>query len=335
MRAVLVHGFTQSPSAWDAVRGRLAEGAGPRLDVLAPAVPDDLDFVATADHLARAHGPGVFCGYSMGGRLCLRAALDSPHLVRGLVVVSGSPGIEDDDERAARARADDALAGDVARAGVEAFLRRWLAQPLFATLAGPADEAAQRAERTTVARLQHQLRVLGQGVQEPLWSRLPELDIPRLGCHRHRRQALRTHRRPHGSRDPQRGPPARRGRPCSSARGARRRRRRPPSDGDPSGGSRSTSLTGTLERRCQPTEIGHHPSDTHSAALGHERPVGHINLGSRGQAAGVGELVEGGGEVQSDGDADRGLHHGGDDGREAGDLGDLPRPPHHRRAAGP
>ncbi len=178
MRAVLVHGFTQSPSAWDAVRGRLAEGAGPRLDVLAPAVPDDLDFVATADHLARAHGPGVFCGYSMGGRLCLRAALDSPHLVRGLVVVSGSPGIEDDDERAARARADDALAGDVARAGVEAFLRRWLAQPLFATLAGPADEAAQRAERTTVARLQHQLRVLGQGVQEPLWSRLPELDIP-------------------------------------------------------------------------------------------------------------------------------------------------------------
>jgi 2-succinyl-6-hydroxy-2,4-cyclohexadiene-1-carboxylate synthase len=179
MRAVLVHGFTQSPSAWDAVRGRLAQGAGPRLDVLAPAVPDDLDFVATADHLARAHGPAVFCGYSMGGRLCLRAALEAPHLVRGLVVVSASPGIEDDDERAARARADDELANDVARAGVEAFLRRWLTQPLFATLpAGRWNEAAQRAGHTTVARLQHQLRVLGQGAQEPLWSRLSELDIP-------------------------------------------------------------------------------------------------------------------------------------------------------------
>jgi 2-succinyl-6-hydroxy-2,4-cyclohexadiene-1-carboxylate synthase len=179
MRAVLVHGFTQSPSAWDAVRGRLTEGTGPRLDVLAPAVPDDLDFVATADHLARAHGPAVLCGYSMGGRLCLRAALDAPHLVRGLIVVSASPGIEDDNERAARARADDELAGDVARAGVEAFLRRWLAQPMFATLPAERwDEAAQRADRTTIARLQHQLQVLGQGAQEPLWSRLSELDIP-------------------------------------------------------------------------------------------------------------------------------------------------------------
>ena len=178
MRAVLVHGFTQSPSSWDAVRGRLARGAGPRLDVITAIVPDDLDFVATADHLARAHGPAVFCGYSMGGRLCLRAALDAPHLVRGLVVVSASPGIEDDDERAARARADDELAGDVARTGVEAFLRQWLAQPLFATLPEGAEEAARRAESTTVARLQHQLRALGQGAQEPLWSRLSELDIP-------------------------------------------------------------------------------------------------------------------------------------------------------------
>jgi 2-succinyl-6-hydroxy-2,4-cyclohexadiene-1-carboxylate synthase len=178
MRAVLVHGFTQSPSSWDAVRGRLAEGTGPRLAVLAATVPDDLDFVATADHLARAHGPAVFCGYSMGGRLCLRAALDAPHLVRGLVVVSASPGIEDDDERAARARADDELAGDVARVGVEAFLRQWLAQPLFATLPEGPEEAAHRAESTTVARLQHQLRVLGQGTQESLWSRLSELDIP-------------------------------------------------------------------------------------------------------------------------------------------------------------
>lgn len=178
MRAVLVHGFTQSPSSWDAVRGRLAQGTGPRLDVLAPTVPDDLDFVATAGHLARAHGPAVFCGYSMGGRLCLRAALDAPHLVRGLVVVSASPGIENDDERAARTRADDELAGDVARVGVEAFLQKWLAQPLFATLPEGVEEVARRAESTTVARLQHQLRALGQGSQQPLWSRLPELDIP-------------------------------------------------------------------------------------------------------------------------------------------------------------
>lgn len=188
MRLVLLHGFTQSPETWARVRDRLPEAIeGEPVEVLAPRVPDGLDFAATARSVLEACGPGVYCGYSMGGRLCLRGALDSPGLVRGLVLVSASAGIADDAARARRAEADDELAADVRRLGVEEFLRRWLAQPMFSglrargalgTTGGGAEEVSRRAAGTGVERLEHQLRVLGQGAQEPLWARLRELRMP-------------------------------------------------------------------------------------------------------------------------------------------------------------
>lgn len=179
MRLVLVHGFTQSPSVWEAVRGQLPLAvSGEPVEVLAPRVPANLGFAATARALVETGGPGVYCGYSMGGRICLRGALDVPDLVRGLVLVSASPGIADDGDRAHRARLDDELADEARSLGVEEFLRRWLAQPLFSTLQAGGDEVAERAAGTTVESLEHQLRVLGQGAQEPLWERLGELRVP-------------------------------------------------------------------------------------------------------------------------------------------------------------
>jgi 2-succinyl-6-hydroxy-2,4-cyclohexadiene-1-carboxylate synthase len=114
----------------------------------------------------------------MGGRLCLRLALDRPDLVKALVLVSASPGIADAVERAARRDADDALARDVERDGVDAFLERWLAQPLFASLPRERAGVDERRRANTVARLTHQLRALGQGAQEPLWDRLADLPMP-------------------------------------------------------------------------------------------------------------------------------------------------------------
>jgi 2-succinyl-6-hydroxy-2,4-cyclohexadiene-1-carboxylate synthase len=121
----------------------------------------------------------VYCGYSLGGRLCLRLALDRPDLVRGLVLVGASPGIADPDARARRRAADEALAAGIERDGVAAFLDRWLAGPLFASL--PA-EAAGRAERlaNTADGLASALRRLGPGAQAPLWDRLGALRPPTL-----------------------------------------------------------------------------------------------------------------------------------------------------------
>jgi 2-succinyl-6-hydroxy-2,4-cyclohexadiene-1-carboxylate synthase len=62
---------------------------------------------------------------------------------------------------------------------VAAFLDRWLAGPLFASL--PA-EAAGRAERlaNTADGLASALRRLGPGAQAPLWDRLGALRPPTL-----------------------------------------------------------------------------------------------------------------------------------------------------------
>lgn len=174
---MLVPGFTQSAKAWSVAAAALrAAGHEPiTLDVA-----KDLDFVATAAALGDSGGHGVYAGYSMGGRLCLRLALDRPDLVERLVLVSGSPGLADAAERAARRASDEHLARDVEARGVEPFLRDWLAQPLFAGVPSTVDEVAQRAKAHRAAELAAMLRNLGTGAQEALWDRLGELRMPLL-----------------------------------------------------------------------------------------------------------------------------------------------------------
>jgi 2-succinyl-6-hydroxy-2,4-cyclohexadiene-1-carboxylate synthase len=115
----------------------------------------------------------------MGGRLALHLALGRPDLVQGLVLLGATAGIEDDSERAARRRADEALAGLLERDGLDAFLERWLAGPLFADL--PAEAAGlDDRRRNTVEGLAASLRLAGTGAQAPLWRQLPNLSMPVL-----------------------------------------------------------------------------------------------------------------------------------------------------------
>jgi 2-succinyl-6-hydroxy-2,4-cyclohexadiene-1-carboxylate synthase len=174
-RLVLVPGFTQTARVWDPVARTLtASGHEP----VALDVPAADDFVSTAAAIGTAGGRGAYVGYSMGGRLGLRLALDRPDLVDRLVLVSASPGIADPHERETRRASDEALARDVEQRGVEPFLRDWLAQPLFATLDAAAAGLAERTQGHTAAQLAATLRTLGSGTQEPLWDRLPELRMP-------------------------------------------------------------------------------------------------------------------------------------------------------------
>jgi len=181
-RVVLVHGFTQTLAGWGPVAERLAE----RWQVIRVDLPGHggsgavrVGFEEAAGLVGEAGGVGVYCGYSLGGRLCLRLALDRPDLVTALVLIGASPGLDDPAERAARWTSDAELADEVERAGVERFLDRWLAQPLFATL--PAERAG-RAERlaNTAANLAQSLRLHGTGAQEPVWDRLGTLRPPVL-----------------------------------------------------------------------------------------------------------------------------------------------------------
>ncbi len=174
MRLLLLHGFTATGRSWDAVRDRLA---GERYSPVAPDLRGG-SIPAVVDAL-RQDEPYALCGYSMGGRIALHLALAQPELVRRLVLVSTTAGIEDAAAREERRRADAALADEIERDGVEAFADRWAAGPLFAGQS-PEVAAAARADRLThtAADLAATLRNLGAGVMEPVWHRLGELTMP-------------------------------------------------------------------------------------------------------------------------------------------------------------
>lgn len=187
---VLLHGFTQTGASWHRVTPHLRHrallvdlpGHGGSGEVTA-------DLATTADLVARAiarhggpDGAPVVVGYSMGGRVALRLALDHPQALSGLVLLGATAGIDDDDERQARRAADHALAASLETDGVEAFLERWLAQPLFAGLEPTAEDLAAR-QTNRAAGLAASLRQAGTGTMDPpWWDELAGIDVPTLVC---------------------------------------------------------------------------------------------------------------------------------------------------------
>ena len=113
----------------------------------------------------------------MGGRLCLHLALARPDIVERLVLVSATAASRTTTSARASRAADDALATSLERDGVDAFLERWLAQPMFATLADP---GLDDRRRNVAAGLASSLRLAGTGSQQPLWDRLASLTMPVL-----------------------------------------------------------------------------------------------------------------------------------------------------------
>ena len=182
-RLVLAHGFTQTLASF----APLARHLRGRYQLVAVDLPGHggsagarpASLPQAAGLLAEVGGAAAYLGYSMGGRVCLQLALDRPELVRALVLVGATPGIEDPAARAERRAADEALAASIERDGVAAFLDRWLAQPLFRTL--PPERAGREARlANTPEGLAAALRQLGTGAQAPLWERLGELRAPTL-----------------------------------------------------------------------------------------------------------------------------------------------------------
>lgn len=174
-----MHGFTQTGAAWDPVATRLADRHEVRCPDLAghgAAAHVGADLWGAARQVGRDGGAGAYVGYSLGGRVALHLALAAPALVRALVLVSATAGIDDPAERDARVAADEALARRIETIGVARFLDEWLAQPMFAAL--PA--AARGGRSTDAAGLASSLRLAGTGTQYPLWDRLHELTMPAL-----------------------------------------------------------------------------------------------------------------------------------------------------------
>jgi 2-succinyl-6-hydroxy-2,4-cyclohexadiene-1-carboxylate synthase len=179
---VLVHGFTQTRRCWGPEAADLAtDHEVIRVD--APGHGGSAGILAglrTGGRLiADQGGEATYLGYSMGARFCLHIALSNPELVRGLVLVGATAGIEDPAERAARREQDLRTAARIEAEGLEAFLDAWLRQPLFAGLSEAQAFRAERLENTT-AGLMSSLEQAGTGSQDPSWHRLSKLAMPVL-----------------------------------------------------------------------------------------------------------------------------------------------------------
>ena len=193
---VLLHGFTGSAGTWGELTATLAAD----YTIIAPDLighgrsdaPDDVERYrmprAAADLVALlrqlGHERATWLGYSLGGRTALQVVAQHPEAVEALILEGASPGIADDDERAARVRSDEAMAERIERDGVEAFVDTWERVALFASqLALPAEtRAAIRATRTanTATGLANSLRGMGAGAQDPLQDRVAGITVPTL-----------------------------------------------------------------------------------------------------------------------------------------------------------
>ena len=207
---VLVHGFTQTGRCW-----------GPEVDALA--ADHEVVLVDAPGHgrsaevmaglrtggrlIADQGGEATYLGYSMGARFCLHVALANPELVRGLVLLGATAGIEDPDgaraaapagpghRRAHRARRPGGVPRRLAR---PAALRRPPAGAIVPTRSAwrtPSRACSRASSRPAPAS------------QDPSWHELHRLDMPVLVLAGARRRQVRRARRAPGRRRSATTPP--------------------------------------------------------------------------------------------------------------------------------
>lgn len=178
-KVVFLHGFTQTRNSWKPMAEQVAAAGNLAVVIDLPGHGDSAgvraDLRRTADMVATIGGAATYVGYSLGGRAALHLALMYPHLTKSIVLIGATAGIADADERARRREADDEIEARVNELGVDAFLREWVAQPLFSDLVVTDEELADRG-RNTAEGLASSLRLAGTGAQTSLWPRLREVN---------------------------------------------------------------------------------------------------------------------------------------------------------------
>jgi 2-succinyl-6-hydroxy-2,4-cyclohexadiene-1-carboxylate synthase len=176
---LFIPGFMQRGDAWRPVAQLLPERyPSVLLDHREHSFEGRLREIADA---AAGRSRSVLVGYSLGGRLALRAVLRDPSRYAGLIIVSATAGIDEPAARSARAEADERLAAWMEAAPIADVVGIWERQPLFA------DQSDALVEEQRAGRLSHDpaalallLRTAGQGVLEPVWHELMRLELPVL-----------------------------------------------------------------------------------------------------------------------------------------------------------
>lgn len=126
--------------------------------------------------------PFHLIGYSMGGRVALALACKRPELLRSLTSIGASAGLASSADREQRRVQDEELAMSIERDGLEKFVDRWMAQPMFATQARLGEDflAGAKAQRLRNSEqgLARSLRAGGVGAMTPLHGELWSCRVP-------------------------------------------------------------------------------------------------------------------------------------------------------------
>ena len=172
---LFIPGFMQRGDAWRPVAELLPERYPSRLLDHA-----EHSFEGRLREIAEA-GADVLVGYSLGGRLALRAALRSPSSFTAVVLVGSTAGLEEGPMRVQRAEADEKLASWMEAMPIEDIVALWERQPLFA------DQSEALVEEQRPGRLSQDprslallLRTAGQGTLDPVWNELHSFELPLL-----------------------------------------------------------------------------------------------------------------------------------------------------------
>ncbi len=189
---VLIHGFTGSPSSFDLVLDELDEARHVLCPVLsghgeAPEAVRVSTFREEVDRVATqiaswADEPAYVVGYSLGARVALGMLVHHPGLFCGGALIALNPGLEDPEERAARAAADDRWRAVLDRGNLEAFIDAWGTQPLFATQQRLPTEVVDRQHQERLRHrapgLSHSLQVLGLAMMPDYRTALDRIKQP-------------------------------------------------------------------------------------------------------------------------------------------------------------
>lgn len=188
---LFLHGFTGDSSTWDEAIDQLSQNAQ-CIAVDLPGhgktkMPNDPNRFSTVETCKDLADLLLFLeiqkvdvvGYSMGGRLALSFACLYPEKVGKLVLESASPGLVQVEDRLERQQRDENLAQFIEVNGIEAFVNRWEAIPLFESQKALSADIQQmiRSQRLTndPTGLAMSLREMGTGNQPSWWDRLSML----------------------------------------------------------------------------------------------------------------------------------------------------------------
>jgi 2-succinyl-6-hydroxy-2,4-cyclohexadiene-1-carboxylate synthase len=177
---IFVPGFMQPAEAWTPVVERLPQRY-PSVLLRHAEHERETRIAEIAAAAENVDGDVVLCGYSLGGRLALNAAVRDPGRYAAVVVLGAAAGIDEPAARQARQEADERLAAWMETQPIEKIVEIWERQPLFA------DQSERLIEAQRPGRLAQDpralavlLRTAGQGTMEPIWGRLHTLDVPVL-----------------------------------------------------------------------------------------------------------------------------------------------------------